>query len=149
MTLADRIAADLSTAMKQKEASVVDTLRMLRAAVKNVEIDKQRPLADEEILAVLRTSLKQLADAKEQFVQGDRKDLVQKTEAEMVVLNAYLPPEMSDGDLEATVRAVVADVGATSAKDFGKVMGAVVLKVGGNASGGRVSAVVKTVLGSL
>ncbi len=149
MNLADRIVADLSTAMKQKEASVVGTLRMLRAAIKNVEIDKQRSLAEEEILAVLRTSLKQLTDAKEQFTQGGRADLVQKTDAEMVILNAYLPPEMSDSDLDAAVRAVVADVGATSAKDFGKVMGAVVAKVGGSASGGRVSVVVKTVLASL
>jgi uncharacterized protein YqeY len=149
MTLFDRIAADLATAMKQKEASVVETLRMLRAAIKNVEIDKRHTLAEEEVLAVLRTSLKQLADAKEQFTQGGRPDLVAKTDAEMAILQAYLPPEMSDGDLEAAVRAVVAEVGATSPKDVGKVMGAAVAKVGAGASGSRVSAVVKTVLASL
>jgi uncharacterized protein YqeY len=149
MTLLDRIAADLATAMKQKEASVVETLRMLRAAIKNVEIDKRRMLAEEEVLAVLRTSLKQLTDAKEQFTQGGRPDLVAKTDAEMAILQAYLPPEMSDGDLEAVVRAVVAEVGATSPKDVGKVMGAAVAKVGAGASGSRVSTVVKTVLASL
>lgn len=149
MTLADRLAGDLKTAMKQKEASVVDTLRMLRAAIKNVEIDTQRSLADEEVLAVLRTSVKQLADAKEQFAQGGRNDLVQKTEAEMAILSAYLPPEMDDAALEAAVRAAAVEVGAASARDFGKVMGAAVAKIGGGASGVRLSAVVKMVLSSL
>lgn len=148
MTLTDRIAGDLSAAMKQKEASVVETLRMLRAAIKNVEIDKQHPLSDDEVLAVLRTSIKQLTDARQQFSDGKRTDLVQKTDAELQILQAYLPPEMTDADLEALVRTVAAEVGAGSAKDFGKVMGVVVAKAGGAASGARISAAVKNFLSS-
>lgn len=139
MTLTERIAADLADAMKRKDAERVDTLRMLRAAVKNAEIDKGRALADEEVVAVLRTSTKQLKDALEQFRAGKREDLAGKNERELAVLGAYLPAELSDADLAVIVDRAVAAGGG----DFGKVMGAVMAEVKGKADGSRVSASVR------
>lgn len=143
MTLTERIAADLSDAMKRKDASVVDTLRMLRAAVKNAEIDARHPLGDEETLAVLGTQVKQLKDAMLQYAEGKREDLVAKAKAELAVLEAYRPAQMSDEDLAAAVEAAVGATGASGPKDFGKVMGAVTAQTKGRAEGSRVSEIVR------
>jgi len=149
MSLSEKIVADLGTAMKKREASVVDTLRMLRAAVKNAEIDKHGPLDDAGIVALIRTSIKQLRDSIEQFKAGGRQDLADKAEAEIVTLAGYLPPELSDAELEAAVDKAIAALGATSAKDFGKVMGAVSSELKGRVEGSKLSAVVKNRLGGV
>lgn len=147
MSLIETIDNDLKSAMKAREASVVETLRMLRATMKNAQIDKQRPLTDEEVVALLRTSLKQLADARAQFAQGGRDDLVAKTDAEIAVLTRYLPPALPEAELDAIVAAKVAQIGADP-KNFGKVMGAVMKEVAGRADGAAVQAAVKAALGS-
>ena len=142
-SLADRIAADLTAAMKRKEASVVDPLRMLRAAIKNTEIDKGHELGDEEIISVIRTMEKQLKDAMHQFEEGKRQDLVDKSATELSVLSGYLPPGISDEELATIIDRTIASLGASGQKDFGKVMGAVVKEVQGSADGSRISAAVK------
>ena len=143
MTLADRIAGDLSKAMKERDTSVVLTLRMIRAAVKNTEIDQQRALTDEEVVMVIRTMTRQLKDALEQFRAGARADLVAKAENELSVLGAYLPATLSLEAVTATVSRVIVALGASGPKDFGKVMSAVIAEVQGGAEGSRVSAIVR------
>lgn len=146
MTLAERIAADLVSAMKAREASVVDTLRMLRASVKNTEIDKGHVLDDEEIVAVIRTTQKQLRDAAADFRAGKREDLVAKAETEQKVLAAYLPAELPDSEIKAIVQKVIAEIGLVGPKDFGRVMGKAVAEIKGRAEGSKVSEMVKAEL---
>ncbi len=143
MTLTERIAADLSDAMKRKDASVVDTLRMLRAGMKNAEIEKRHPLSDDEVLAVIASQVKQLKDAMAQFEAGKRPDLVAKNAAELAVLEAYRPAQMSDAELAAAVEAAIARLAPEGPKDFGKVMGAVVAMTKGRAEGSKVSELVR------
>ncbi len=147
MGLIETVDNDLKLAMKAHDTSVVETLRMLRATMKNTQIEKQRPLTDEDVLGLLRTTLKQAADAKAQFVAGGRADLVEKTDAEMVILSRYLPPAMPAEELEKIVAAKVAEIGADP-KAFGKVMGAVVKEVSGRADGAAIQAAVKKALGT-
>ena len=148
MDLVQRIAADLTDAMKRKDASVVDTLRMLRAATKNAEIEKRRPLEEPETVAVIRSSIKQIKDARQDFLTGGRQDLVDKADAETAVLGKYLPAELTDDELKAIVEEAVAASGAAGPKDFGKAMGAAMKAVAGRAEGGRVGELVKARLGS-
>lgn len=148
MTLTEHIAADTAAAMKRKEASVVDTLRMLRAAIKNAEIEKHEALTDEEVIAVLGTMLKQLRDARAQFVSGQREDLVTKTDAEIAVLSGYVPAQLTDEEIDAVITESIAAVGAQGMKDFGKVMGMVSQKTKGRAEGSRVSERVRGALGT-
>lgn len=147
-TLADRLAADLNSAMKRKETSVVDSLRMFRAAIKYAEIDKGHVLNDEEVMQVARTMVKQLRDAIEQFREGKREDLIAKSENELKILSTYLPPELSDEELAILVVNTITVLGATSQKDIGRVMGAVVKEVGGRADGSRINQIVRSHLSS-
>lgn len=145
MSLAERVETDLKQAMKAHDASVVETLRMLRASLKNLQIEKQREIEDAEIEAVIRTTLKQLGDARTSFVSGGRSDLVQKTDQEATVLAAYLPPAMSQSELQALVDKTVAVVGKDP-KLFGRIMGEVIKASGGRADGGQVQTLVKAAL---
>lgn len=147
MGLIETVDNDLKIAMKAHDASVVETLRMLRATMKNMQIEKQRPLTDEDVLAILRTTLKQLADAKVQFASGGRADLVEKSDAEIAILSKYLPPAMPAEELEKIVAAKVAEIGADP-KAFGKVMGVVVKEAAGRADGAAIQAAVKKALGT-
>lgn len=147
MGISERVSADLAKAMKEREASVVDTLRMLRAAVKNAEIEKGKPLDDEGIVVIARTMIKQLRDSIEQFKSGGRQDLVDKSEAEIVTISSYLPPELSDEEVKRAVLRAISSLGATGPKDFGKVMGSVSVELKGLVDGSRLSGVVKGCLG--
>lgn len=149
MSIKERIAADTSEAMKRRDAGKVDALRLLRAAIKNAEIDKRRELSDEETVSVIRTSLKQLKEAREQFAAGGRPDLVEKNDREIGILSAYLPAELSAAELGALVKETVGSLPAAGPKDFGKVMQAVMGKVAGRVEGSRVSEEVRKVLGSV
>lgn len=146
--LADRIAADLTSAMKRRETSVVDSLRMFRSAIKYVEIDKGHSLNDEEIIQVARMMAKQLRDSIEQFRTGKREDLVIKSENELKILSTYLPPGISDEELAILIENTISALGATSQKDIGKVMGAVVKQVEGRAEGTKINQIVRSKLSS-
>lgn len=145
MTLAETIDNDLKQAMKAHHASVVETLRMLRASVKNEQIAKQRPLRDEEILALIRTSIKQLKDARSAFESGNRADLVEKNDREIEILSAFLPAALSSEELDAIIQEKVAAIGRDP-KLFGKVMGEVVKAVDGRADGATIQSAVKAAL---
>ncbi len=147
MELRERIEADAKTALKAGAKEKLSTLRMLNAALKNKQIDKRRPLTEEEVLETVRSLIKQRKDSIEQFAKGNRQDLVDKETAEVSVLEAYLPAQLSRAELEAMVRDAVAQTGAQGARDMGKVMKALIPMLGGRADGKLVSELVKSALG--
>jgi uncharacterized protein YqeY len=147
MGLRDTIEADTKNALKSGAKDKVSTLRMLNAALKNKQIDKRRPLTEDEVVETVRSLIKQRRDSVEQFAKGGRQDLVDKETAEIAVLEAYLPAQLSREELDAMVRDAVAQTGAQGAKDMGKVMKALIPMVGGRADGKLVSELVKHALG--
>ncbi len=147
MELRERIDTDTKDALKSGAKDKVSTLRMLNAALKNKQIDKRRPLTEEEVVETVRSLIKQRKDSIEQFAKGGRQDLVDKETAEVAVLEVYLPQPLSREELEALVREAVNRTGAQGAKDMGKVMKALIPMVGGRADGKLVSELVKSSLG--
>ena len=146
MGLREKIDADVKEALKSGAKEKVSTLRMLNAALKNKQIDKRRPLTEEEVVETVRTLIKQRKDSIEQFTKGGRQDLVDKETAEVTVLEAYLPAQLSREEVDAMVREAIAQTGAQGAKDMGKVMKALLPLVGGRADGKLVSELVKNAL---
>ena len=147
MGLREKIDADTKAALKSGEKDKVSTLRMLNAALKNKQIDKRRPLTEEEVIETVRSLIKQRKDSIEQFAKGGRQDLVDKETAEVAVLEMYLPQQLAREELEAMVRDAISQTGAQGAKDMGKVMKALIPMVGGRADGKLVSELVKNALG--
>ncbi len=147
MGLREKINADIKDALKSGAKDKVSALRMLSAALKNKEIDKRRPLTDEEVVETIRTLIKQRKDSIEQFTKGGRQDLVDKETAEVALLEVYLPQQLTREELEAMVRDAVAQTGAQGARDMGKVMKALVPMAAGRADGKLLSELVKIALG--
>jgi hypothetical protein len=150
MTLVDRITLDLTAAMKAQDAPRTSTLRMAKAALMNRQIEKRGPLDDPEAVRVLQGLVKQREDSAEQYAKGGRPELAGKERAEIVVLKAYLPAEATEEDIAAAVEKAVAETGATSPKDMGKVMKAALAALaasGKPADGKRVNEAVKKRLG--
>jgi len=145
-TLVDRLAADLTAAMKAKDAARTSALRMAKAALMNREIDTKAPLDDAEATRVLQGLVKQREDSIFQFRKANRPELVEKEEAELAVLRAYLPAEASDEEIEKAVDEAMKETGATTAKDIGKAMKAAIAalaKTGKPADGKRVNDAVR------
>ena len=148
MSLEQTLGADIVTAMKAKDANRLAPLRMLKTAITNKSIEKGRALDGAEELAVVSMLVKQRRDSIEQFTKGGRTDLADKEQAEIAILSAYLPASASDDEIAAAVAAAIAETGATSAKDMGKVMKAVMAGLAGKTVDGRkVSETVKAKLG--
>jgi uncharacterized protein YqeY len=149
MALNEQIAADLTAAMKAKDAPRLATLRMLKAAITNKGmVEKGRDLEDAEVLQVVASLVKQRRDSIEQFAKAGRTDLVDKETAEIAILEHYLPPAASAEDIEAAVAQAIAETGASSPRDMGKVMKAVMPKLAGrNADGKAVNEAVRRTLG--
>ncbi|OGW39873.1 MAG: glutamyl-tRNA amidotransferase [Nitrospirae bacterium GWD2_57_9] len=147
MGLRENIDSNLKEAMKSGAKDKVSTLRMLNAALKNKQIDKRRPLTDEEVIETVRSLIKQRKDSIEQFAKGGRQDLVDKETAEVGVLEEYLPQQLSREEVDAKIRTVIAETGAQGPKDMGKVMKALIPVLGGRADGKLVSELVKNALG--
>jgi hypothetical protein len=139
--LKQTILDDLKVAMKAGDTVKRDTLRMLDSMVKNVEIEKQKRetgLSDEEVLEVIGKAVKQRKDASAQYAAGGRADLVEKENQEIAILAAYLPAQLDEATVRETVKAVIAQVGATGMADIGKVMGPAMGKLKGQADGNLV-----------
>jgi hypothetical protein len=147
MALRDRITEDMKTAMRAGEKERLATIRLALAAIKQREVDERITLDDAQVLAVLEKMIKQRREAITQFESGNRADLVAKESAEITVLQAYLPAQMSDADLDALIAEAIKSTGAASVKDMGKVMGFVKPKAQGRADMGAVSARIKQKLG--
>ena len=146
--LRDRVAEEMRTAMKAREQARVAALRMLMTAVKNAEVEKLHELSDDEVLDVIAREAKRRRESIEAFEKGGRTDLVEKETAELRVLESYLPEKLSDDELAAIVDQAVAETGATSPKQMGEVMKALMPKIRGRADGAQVSALVKAKLGA-
>ena len=149
MSLSSSISTDIAAAMKAKDPARLSALRMLKAAVMNKGVEKGRDLDDAEVLQVVASLVKQRRESIEQFANAGRTDLVEKETAELSVLNQYLPPAASAEEIEAAVAAAIAETGAASPKDMGKVMKAVMPKLAGkNADGRAVNEIVRRQLGA-
>ena len=148
MGLKQQIISDLTASMKAQDAPRTSTLRMVKAAVMNREIEKGGELDDEEMSKLLRTLVKQRRDSVEQYEKGGRQELADKEKTEIGVIEAYLPQAASGAEIEAAVVAAISEIGASSVKDMGKVMKAVQSALAGkNADGRTVSEIVKAKLG--
>lgn len=148
MSLKQQIISDMTASMKAQTAARTSTLRMVKAAIVNREIEKGGELDDEELQKLLRSLVKQRRDSVEQYTKGGRQDLVDKETAEIAVIEAYLPQAASQAEIEAAVSNAIAETGAASIKDMGKVMKAAQAKLAGkNADGRTVSEIVKSQLG--
>ena len=148
MAFIDRISADLTAAMRAKDTLRLGTLRMAKAALMNKEVERGRALDDAESLQVVSALIKQRRDSIEQFRAGGREDLARKEEAEVGVLEGYLPPPVDPGELERLVTEAITETGASSPKDMGRVMKAALGKLAGrHVDGKTVSDLVKRKLG--
>lgn len=146
MSLRDQISEDMKAAMRAKESERLATIRLLLAAIKQREVDERVTLDDAGVTAVVEKMIKQRKDSISQFEAAGRTDLVEKEQAEVAVLSAYLPAQLSDAEVAAEVQAAVAQTGAAGPQDMGKVMGVLKGKLAGRADMTAVSALVKAAL---
>jgi uncharacterized protein len=146
MSLRARMEEDMKAAMRARDTETRDALRYVLSAVKNAEIDKRADLTEEEELRLLRTQVKQRQDSIDQFRKGGREDLAEKEEAQVRILERYLPQQMSDEELDEFVKTGIAEAGAESPTDMGKVMGLLSAKAEGRVDGRRLSTAVRNAL---
>ena len=148
MTLKERITEDMKTAMRSGEKDRLAVIRLLLAAIKQIEVDERIVLDDAKVTSVLEKMIKQRKESIVAFEKGARADLVAKETAEIAILQPYLPAQMSEAELDALIAEAIASTGAASIKDMGKVMGVVKAKAAGKADMGAVGARIKAKLGS-
>lgn len=146
MSLKDRFMADLKQAMKEKNTKLKDTITMVRAAVKQIEVDQRIDMEDSGIIEIIAKQIKQKKGAIEEFEKGGRADLADEAREEIKILSAYLPEPLSAEELKALVLKTIQETGAASVKDMGKVVSAVMPQIVGRADGKEVSALVKSLL---
>ncbi len=146
MSLREQINDDLKAAMRSGETVRRDTIRLLTAALKQREVDERKTLTDADVLAVIEKMIKQRRDSISQFEQGGRQDLADKEKQELTLLQAYMPQAMGEDELAAVIAAAVAETGASSPADMGKLMAVLKPKLAGRADMGKVSAAVKAQL---
>ncbi|MEK0428993.1 MAG: hypothetical protein RL001_1520 [Pseudomonadota bacterium] len=146
MSLKEKISEDMKTAMRAKDSGRLATIRLINAAIKQKEVDERIDLNDDQVLSVIEKMIKQRKDSISQFEAGGRQDLADIEKAELVVLNAYMPAQMSEAEVQAEVTSAVAAVGASGPQDMGKVMGVLKPKLAGRADMTAVSAMVKAAL---
>ncbi len=146
MSLKERITEDMKAAMRAREAQRLGAIRMLTAAIKQKEVDERVELDDAAVIGIVDKLIKQRKDSIEAFAKAGRQDLADSEAAEIVVLQAYLPARLSQDEVAAQVKAIVAEVGAKGPGDMGKVMGAAKARLAGKADMGQVSAAVKAAL---
>lgn len=144
--LADKVRADMTEAMKAQQKERLSTLRMLQSAMKNEQINVGHELTDEEAMSVIRKAMKQRQDSIEQFTNAGRLEMAEKERSEMELLKTYLPPEITDDELEAGMREIIASTGAQSKKDMGKVMKEATARFKGRVDGKKVQELVQRLL---
>ncbi len=143
MTLKDQLTQDMKEAMKAKQPERLGTIRQLRGAIKNKEIELQKELDDDGVIAVVSTLVKQRRESAQMYADNGRPELAAKEEAELAVLQEYLPAQLGEDDIRELVKAAIAEVGATSIKDLGKVMPLVMGRTKGAADGKVVNQLVR------
>ena len=146
MSVKDQITEDMKTAMRAKEVTRLGTIRLLLAAIKQREVDERVMVDDAGVLAIVEKLIKQRKDSIEQFAKAGRDDLVAVEQAEMIILQDYLPEQLSDAEISAAVSAAVTASGASGPQDMGKVIGILKPQLAGKADMGKVSGLVKAAL---
>ncbi|MDP5273089.1 GatB/YqeY domain-containing protein [Chengkuizengella axinellae] len=146
MSLIEKLNADMKQAMRDKEKLKLTVIRMIRSAIKDIEINERRTPDDNDALAVITRELKQRKDSLQEFKNAGRDDLVEKLEAEINIINEYLPQQLSEEEIIEIVQQTIQEVGASSKADMGKVMGALMPKVKGRADGKLVNQAVQKLL---
>ena len=138
MSISDQVTKDMIAAMKAREELKLSTLRMMKSALKNKEIDKRAPLDDKEALQVLSTMIKQRKDSIEQFTKGGRQELADKEASEITIIEAYMPKAIGEAEIVAAVRATIAEMGSPTMKEMGTVMKNTMAKLAGARVDGKV-----------
>ena len=148
MSLYDTIDSDLKSALKSKDSIRLSTLRMVRTALKNKEVELRRKLEEAEILRIFAQQAKQHKDSIEQYERGERHDLADKEKQELAILESYLPSQLGEEELRSVIKAIIAETGASGVKDIGKVMKEAMVRLAGKADGKIVNKIVKDLLSS-
>ena len=143
MSLSERLNDDMKAAMRGQDKFRLSVIRMLRSSIKNVEIDQRKTLTDNEVLEILSRELKQRKDSLQEFEKAGRGDLAESVKAEIEIIATYLPEQLSEEELTVIVRETIAEVGASTKADLGKVMAALMPKVKGRADGKLVNQIVQ------
>lgn len=143
MSLKQKLQEDLKSSMKNKDAIKKSVITLIRASIKQYEVDNRVELVDDEIVDLIAKQLKQTRDSREEFLKAGREDLVSKAEAEIEVLKEYLPQQLSEEELNKIVISTISEVGATSMKDMKKIMTSIMPKVKGRADGKLINELVK------
>ena len=146
MTLKEQITEDMKSAMRAKEAERLGTIRLLLAAIKQREVDERITVDDAGIIAIIEKLIKQRKDSIEQFQKAGRTDLVDQESKELGILQAYMPAQLSEVEVQAAIQKAIADLGASGPQDMGKVIGALKAQLAGKADMGTVSGLVKAAL---
>jgi uncharacterized protein YqeY len=144
--LKNQIIADMKSAMKAKDSATLKAVRMIVEAIKQKEVDTREELDDQGILAVIQKMVKQRKDSIDQFTQAGRDDLVSVEEAELKVINLYMPKQLSESEIESVVDQVISQTGASGMQDMGKLMGVLKAELSGKADMGTVSKIIKSKL---
>lgn len=147
MSLKEQISNDIKTAMKEKNVALRDALRLLSSAMKQIEVDERKELSDDDIIKIIQKQVKQRNDAMSQYRDAGREDLYEKEASEAAIFETYLPAQLSDEELESALRTIIAETGAESIKDIGRVMGAASKALGAQADGKRINECAKKILG--
>ena len=147
MSLKEQLKEDLKTAMREKEVVKRDSIRAINTMIKQIEVDERKDLNDEDVIKLIQKGIKQREESISQYKAASRDDLVEQEQAQVNVFMLYLPTQASDEELEAGMKEIIAEVGATSMKDIGKVMGNATKRFAGVADGKRINEMVKKLLG--
>ncbi|MCW8963545.1 MAG: GatB/YqeY domain-containing protein [Gammaproteobacteria bacterium] len=147
MSLKDTITEAVKASMKAKEKQKTATLRLITSAIKQIEVDERRELDDDDVITVLMKMVKQRRESIEQFTKGNRSDLAEVEEAELEIIKAYMPEPLTDTEIDTLIEKAIADSGAETIKDMGKVMGILKPQLQGRAEMGPVSGKIKAKLG--
>ncbi len=146
MSIKEQLKSDMKDAMRAKDKIKLSTIRMIMSLVKNAEIEKRGELTDEEVVSLLQKYAKQRRESIEMYEKGGRQDLVDKEKSELLIVESYLPEQLDENEIKNIVKSVIAEVGASSVRDMGKVMQAVMPKLKGRADGSIVNRVVRELL---
>jgi len=145
--LRERLSEDLKTAMREKSALRLSTIRMIRAEILNKDKEHGKEATEEDIVKLLQSMIKRREEAAEQYAKGGRQDLAAKEREEAGIIRDYLPPQMNDDELRQAIQEAIAETGASSVKEMGKVMGLLTKRLAGQAAPARISQMVKELLG--
>jgi uncharacterized protein YqeY len=147
MSLKEQLKEDLKTAMRDKDVVKRDSIRAINTMIKQIEVDERKDLNDEDVIKLIQKGIKQREESISQYKAASRDDLVEQEQAQVDVFMLYLPVQVSDDELETGMKEIIAEVGATSMKDIGKVMGNATKRFAGVADGKRINEMVKKLLG--